>query len=216
MSVRILLVDDHRMVREGLRALLASESGFDVVGEAADGRTAIGMMRALAPDVVVMDIEMPDMNGIEATRQIKSEYDRTKVVALSTHFDRRFVTHMLDAGASAYVPKMEAHDELIRAVRAVSQGRTYLSPEIAGFVVERFTHEKEGEGGSAFSRLSAREREVLQHTVEGRTIAETAERLQLSPKSVETYRSRLMSKLEIEDIPALVKFAIRHGITTVN
>jgi DNA-binding NarL/FixJ family response regulator len=215
MSVRILLVDDHRMVREGLRALLASESGFDVVGEAADGRTAIGMMRALAPDVVVMDIEMPDMNGIEATRQIKSEYDRTKVVALSTHFDRRFVTHMLDAGASAYVPKMEAHDELIRAVRAVSQGRTYLSPEIAGFVVERFTHEKEGEGGSAFSRLSAREREVLQLLAEGKSSPATAKLMHISIKTVETHRRNIVKKLGVHGTAELTKYAVREGLTSL-
>ena len=201
MSIRILLVDDHRIVREGLRALLECESGFEVVGEAADGRTALGMIRTLSPNVVVMDIEMPDLN--------------VKVVALSTHFDRRYVSHMLDAGASAYVPKMDAHDELVRAVRAVSAGRTYLSPEVAGFVLERFTHDKEGGDDSAYSRLSAREREVLQLLAEGKSSPATAKVMHISIKTVETHRRNIVQKLGVHGTAELTKYAVREGLTSL-
>ena len=139
MSVRVLLVDDHQMMREGLRALLAGVPDIEVVGEASDGRTALDLVRTLSPDVVVMDVGMPELNGVEATRQIRAEHERVKVIALSTHTDKRYVHHMLEAGACGYVLKIAAHDELLRAVRAASVGKTYLSPEIAGLVVERST-----------------------------------------------------------------------------
>ena len=215
MNIRILLVDDHQMVREGLRVLLASEPGFEVVGEAEDGRTALSLIKSLQPAVVVMDIEMPDMNGIEATRQIKAEHERVKVVALSTHFDRRYVCHMLDAGASAYVPKMDAHEELVRAVRAVSAGRTYLSPEVAGWVVERFTNEKNGTADSAFSKLSAREREVLQLVAEGKSSPATAKLMHISTKTVETHRRNIVQKLHVHGTAELTKYAVREGLTSL-
>ena len=215
MNIRILLVDDHQIVREGLRVLLESEPGFQVVGEAADGRSAMAMMRTLSPNVVVMDIEMPEMNGIEATRQIKAEYDPVKVVALSTHFDRRSVSHMLDAGASGYVPKLDAHDELVRAVRAVSAGQTYLSPEVAGYLVERFTHDKHGEEMSAFSRLSAREREVLQLLAEGKSSPATAKVMHISIKTVETHRRNIVQKLNVHGTAELTKYAVREGLTSL-
>ena len=214
MNTRILLVDDHQMVREGLRALLACEPGFEIVGEAADGRTALSLIRTLSPNVVIMDIEMPDLNGIEATRQIKSEFERVKVIALSTHFDRRYVSHMLDAGASAYVPKMDAHDELVRAVRAVSAGRTYLSPEVAGFVVERYGDGKGGDD-SAYSRLSAREREVLQLVAEGKSSPATAKLMHISIKTVETHRRNIVQKLDVHGTAELTKYAVREGLTSL-
>src|SRR5258706_5814720 len=167
MSVRVLLVDDHKMMRDGLRALLGSASDIVVVGEACDGRSALDLVRSLAPDVVVMDVGMPELNGVEATLRIRTEFERVRVVALSTYTDKRYVHNMLDAGASGYVVKIAAHDELLRAVRAASQGRTYLSPVIAGIVVERSAQPHPSAEASAYSTLGAREREVLQLVAEG-------------------------------------------------
>jgi DNA-binding NarL/FixJ family response regulator len=162
----------------------------------------------------VLDVAMPDLNGIEVARGLQDASPETRIVMLSMHADIEYVHRALLAGAQGYVLKGCPGRVLLEAVRAVHAGRRYICEEVGPQALEQYVRER---GISdALGRLSAREREVLQHTVEGRTIAETAERLQLSPKSVETYRSRLMAKLEIEDIPALVKFAIRHGITTVN
>ena len=160
MTIRVLLVDDHKMMRDGLRGLLDGVPDIEVVGEAADGRSALDLVRTLLPDVVVMDIGMADLNGIEATRRIRHEYERVKVVALSTHADKRYVHHMLEAGACGYVLKIAAHDELLRAIRAASIGKTYLSPDIAGLVVERSTSPTPGKEVSAYSTLGAREREA--------------------------------------------------------
>jgi DNA-binding NarL/FixJ family response regulator len=215
MSVRVLLVDDHKMMREGLRALLASVPDFEVVGEACEGRTALDLVRTLSPDVVVMDVGMPDLNGVEATRRIRAEHGRVKVIALSTHTDKRYVHHMLDAGACGYVLKMSAYDELLRAVRAASQGRTYLSPEIAGLVVERSTGPQAGRETSAFSSLGAREREVLQLVAEGKTSAETAREMHISVKTVETHRRNIVQKLGLHGTAELTKYAIREGLTSV-
>jgi DNA-binding NarL/FixJ family response regulator len=215
-SLRILLVDDHHMIREGLRALLAKESGFEVVGEAADGRTALSLVRSLSPAVVVMDIEMPELNGIDAARQIKAEHEHVKVIALSMHFDRRHVINMVDAGVVAFVPKMEAYDELVRALRAVSTGRTYLSPDIAGFVLERFAQEKQGNDASAFSRLSTREREVLQLLAEGKSSLTTAKLMHISIKTVETHRRNIVRKLGVHGTAELTKYAVREGLTSLD
>ena len=133
MKIQVLLVDDHKMLREGLKSLLADAPDIEVVGEACDGRTALDLVRTLAPDVVVMDVGMPELNGVEATRQIRNEHKRVRVIALSTHTDKRYVHHMLDAGACGYVLKIAAHDELLRAVRAASMGQTYLSPETVSY-----------------------------------------------------------------------------------
>lgn len=215
MNIRVMLVDDHQMMREGLRALFDSEPGVEVVGEASDGRAALKMARTLTPDVVVMDIGMGDLNGIEATRCIKDEFDRTRVVALSAHSDKSYVHHMLKAGASAYVLKSAAHDELIRAVRAASAGKTYLSPEIAGPVIERSTHPEAPPEPSAFSVLGSREREVLQLIAEGKTSAETAKRMHISVKTVETHRRNISQKLGIHGTAELTKYAIREGLTSL-
>jgi DNA-binding NarL/FixJ family response regulator len=216
MKVRVLLVDDHKMMREGLRALLATAPDIEVVGEACDGRTALDLVRTLAPDVVVMDVGMPEMNGVEATRQIRAGHKRVRVIALSTHTDKRYVHHMLDAGACGYVLKIAAHDELLRAVRAASQGKTYLSPEIAGLVVERSTSPRAGNETSAFSTLGAREREVLQLVAEGRTSAETAREMHISIKTVETHRRNIVQKLGLHGTAELTKYAIREGLTSVD
>jgi two-component system response regulator NreC len=216
MSVRVLLVDDHRMMREGLRALLASAPDIEIVGEASDGRTALDLVRSLLPDVVVMDVGMPELNGVEATRQIRAGNEGVKVIALSTHTDQNYVHHMLEAGACGYVLKISAHDELLRAVRAAILGRTYLSPEIAGVVVERSTHAHAGGEVSAYSTLGAREREVLQLVAEGKTSAETAKEMHISIKTVETHRRNIVQKLGLHGTAELTKYAIREGLTTLD
>ena len=215
MSVRVLLVDDHRIMREGLRALLASEPDIEIVGEAPDGRAALDLVRTLIPDVVVMDVGMPELNGVEATRQIRAENGNVKLIALSTHADKRYVHHMLEAGAAGYVLKIGAHNELLRAVRAASLGKTYLSPEIAGLVVERSTHAHAASEVSAYSTLGAREREVLQLVAEGKTSAETAKEMHISMKTVETHRRNIVQKLGLHGTAELTKYAIREGLTSL-
>ncbi len=215
MKIRVLLVDDHRMMRDGLRALLVSVPDIEVVGEAADGRTALDLVRTLSPDVVVMDIGMADLNGIEATRRIRTEYERVRVIALSTHTDKRYVHHMLEAGACGYVLKIAAHEELLRAVRAAGAGRMYLSSEIAGYVVERSTRAHAGTEVTAYSTLGAREREVLQLVAEGKTSAETARDMHISIKTVETHRRNIVQKLGLHGTAELTKYAIREGLTSL-
>jgi two-component system NarL family response regulator len=215
MGVRVLLVDDHKMMRDGLRALLCDAPDIEIVGEACDGRTALDLVRSLDPDVVVMDVSMPDLNGIEATRCIRTGYERGKVIALTTYADRRCVHQMLAVGANGYVVKAAAHDELMRAVRAVSQGRTYLSPEIAGLVVERSTHPSSDGEASAYSTLGGREREVLQLVAEGKTSAEAASEMHISIKTVETHRRNIGQKLGLHGTAELTKYAIREGLTSL-
>ena len=215
MTIRVLLVDDHQMMREGLRALLAGVTDMEIVGEAPDGRMALELVRSLLPDVVVMDIGMPELNGVDATLRILAEHPGVKVIALSTHTDKRYVHHMLEAGACGYVLKISAHDELVRAVRAVSLGSIYLSPEVAGPVVERSTHPQEGGEVSAYSSLGAREREVLQLVAEGKTSGETALKLHISIKTVETHRRNIAQKLGLHGTAELTKYAIREGLTSL-
>ncbi len=215
MSIQVLLVDDHQIMRAGLSALLADEPDIEVVGEASDGREALGLVRTLSPDIVVMDVGMPEMNGVEATRRIKAEHPRVKVIALSTHTDKRYVHHMLDSGASGYVLKLAAREELLRAVRAASAGKVYLSPEIAGLVVERSTHGEAGVEPSVYSILGAREREVLQLVAEGKTSAETAKEMRISIKTVETHRRNIVTKLGLHGVAELTKYAVREGLTSL-
>ena len=216
MTIRILLVDDHRMMREGLRVLLEGAPDLQIVGQASDGREALDLVRTLSPDVVVMDVEMPELNGVESTRRIRAEYTGVKVIALSTHTDARNVHHMLEAGASGYVLKIAAADELVRAVRAVSLGRTYLSPDVAGAVVERATHPNPGSGVSAYSSLGSREREVLQLVAEGKTSAETAKEMHISTKTAETHRRNIVQKLGLHGTAELTKYAVREGLTSLD
>jgi DNA-binding NarL/FixJ family response regulator len=210
--IDIFLADDHTIVREGLRVLLDGQPDMRVVGDAADGRHTLEQVQRLRPTVVLMDIAMPDLNGIEATRQIRTACPATHVVILSMHSTSEHVFQALEAGASGYLLKESAGVEVIEAVRAAAAGQRYLSHKIAA-TMDAYIQQREHATRSPLDRLSAREREILQLVVEGYSSADIAARLFLSPKTVETYRSRLMHKLDVRDIPTLVKFAIQHGLT---
>jgi DNA-binding NarL/FixJ family response regulator len=215
--LNVLIADDHRIIREGLKSLLNDEPGIEVVGEADGGRAAVRLAAELAPDVVVMDVSMPDLNGIEATRQITAAGDGApQVVGLSAYSDRRLAIEMLNAGAAAFVSKTSACDELTEAIRAAAVGKVYLSPSVAGGVVEGF---RRGAGAAgvptAFTELSPREREILQLTSEGLAMKQIAMALQISIKTVETHRRNLMEKLNLGSVAELTKYAIREGLTTV-
>lgn len=212
MKKRILLVDDHQIMREGLRALLQEQPAMTVVGEAENGRKAVQLARELSPDIVIMDVTMPDMNGVEATLQIRAALPAVKVIALSIHSDRRFVIQMFRAGATGYLLKDCAFEELARAIQRVVEGQAYLSPGIAGVVVEELLRTAAHEG-SGIPSLSSREREVLQLTAEGRSMKEIASALNVSVKTVETHRRQLMIKLGVNSVAELTKYAIREGLT---
>ncbi len=213
--MNILLVDDHQMMRDGLRAVLERESDLHVSGEAADGRTALELCSTLHPDVVVMDIGMPGLNGIEATRQVTTHHPRTKVVALSMNADRRYVHAMFEAGAWAYLVKSSASEELIRAIRAVAHDEKYVSPTVASAVLDAFVVGPKATQRDPRGELSPREREVLQLLAEGMTSKEIAARLDLAVSTIETHRKQIMAKLELRSVAELTKFAIRTGITTL-
>lgn len=216
MSIKVFIADDHAMVREGLRLILEAERDLSVIGEAADGRQAVRLIQRLAPDVVIMDIAMPILNGIEATEQILNSKTFTQIIILSMHATKEHIFRALEAGAKGYLLKESAGKELVKAIRAVYAGNRFLSDRISQTVIEDYIHQRTADSEeSPIKRLSPREREVLQLVVEGKTSAEIASNLFLSPKTVETYRSRLMHKLGIKDLPGLVKFAIQHGMTSV-
>jgi DNA-binding NarL/FixJ family response regulator len=215
MRTRILLADDHAILREGLHNLLQTQHDMEVVGEAADGRAAVELAAELAPHVVVMDVAMPELNGIEATRRIVAEGGgRVKVIALSMHSNRGFMAEMLRAGASGYLLKKSSGAELLTAIRAVLNGQVYLSPAITGAVVDDFVRYVPAGRNAAFAALSPREREVLQLVAEGRTTKEVARWLHVSVKTVEAHRSQIMDKLHIRSIAGLTKFAVQEGITS--
>ena len=218
MAIRVLLADDHRLFRSGLRSLLQQRSDMEVVGEAEDGREAAEMAASLVPDVVIMDITMPGLNGMEATRQIASRHPQVKVIALSVHSDRRFVENMLKAGASGYLLKDSSLEEVVRAIKAVLDNQTYLSPAIAGIVVEDLLRRPPAEEGGrpSLASLSSREREVLQLLAEGLSTKQIAARLFLSSKTVETHRRHIMEKTATGNLAELTKFAIREGITSLD
>jgi DNA-binding NarL/FixJ family response regulator len=215
MSIRILLADDHKIIRDGLRSLLEKEPDLEVIAEAGDGTTTVKLARKLKPEVVIMDITMPDLNGIEATRQIMAELPNVKVIALSMHSDRRFVVGMLKAGASGYLLKDCAFDELIHTVHTVVKNRTYLSPRITNIVVDDYLRQVSTTNSSVISVLTAREREVLQLLAEGKTTRQIADHLYLSVKTIETHRRQIMDKLDIHSIAELTKYALREGLTSL-
>jgi len=216
MSIRVLLADDHQMLRDGLRAVLALEDDIEVVGEANDGHSAVEMAGRLAPDVVLMDIGMHGLNGVDATRRIKAEHPNVKVIALSTYSDKRYVLSMLEVGASGYVLKAAAVDEMCRAVRSVAEGKRYLSPDVAGVVVDaRFQAPAEPDVPLS-STLGPREREVLQLLSEGHSSPEIARRLHIAASTVETHRRNIMRKLDVHSVAELTKYAIREGLTSLD
>ena len=214
MSTRIILADDHKIIRDGLRSLLDQEADMEVIDEATNGRRAVELAAKHKPNVMVMDIGMPDLNGIEATRMIKQEHPRIHVIALSMHSDSQFIGRMLQAGASAYLLKDCAVEELVKAIRTVLAGRTFLSPDITGVVVEDYVRRLcESDAETPAAGLTPKEREVLQLLAEGNTTKEIAAALFVSVKTIETHRQHIMQKLDIHSVAGLTKYAIRQGLT---
>lgn len=210
--VKLLLVDDHEIVRAGLRMLFSAESDVQIVGEAASGREAVARVRQLAPDVVLMDVAMPDMNGIEATRRIKEASPEVAVLALTMYEDEEYFFEMLGAGASGYVPKRAAPDDLLSAIRVVSQGDVFIYPSMAKLLVKDFLRRAEDTAPPDSELLTAREREVLACIADGLTNREIAEQLVISVKTVDRHRENLMRKLNMHNRVELVRYAIEKGL----
>lgn len=213
MKLRLALVDDHAIIREGLRSLLERNQLFEIVGEAATGRHCLALIAEWQPDVVIMDIAMPELNGIETTRLIKEQWPQIKVIILSVHSTSEHIYRAFQAGASGYVMKESIGTELLSAINAARCNKRYLSLSIRDTDIEINIL---AAARSPVSSLSTRERQVLQLVVEGATSVYIAGQLDISPKTVETYRSRIMEKLGLHDIPALVKFAIQHHLTSID
>jgi DNA-binding NarL/FixJ family response regulator len=211
--IRIILADDHQLMRDGLRELLEKQEDLAVVGEADNGWQAVELTRSHKPDVVIMDVAMPELNGVGATRELLQVHPRAKVLGLSMHPTGRVVSEMLCAGACGYLVKSCALDELVTAVRTVSRGKTYLSPEIAGTVVDSYVRNAPGEAGQAGALLSDRESQVLQLVAEGKSTKEIAGELSITSKTVDTHRQHIMDKLGIRTIAELTKYAVREGLT---
>lgn len=214
--MKILLADDHKLMREGLRMLLEELGGITVVGEAGNGISAVRMARDLEPDLVLMDIAMPDLNGIEATRRIMIESPGVKVIALSMHADKRFVRHMFAAGAAGYVLKGSAFEEVAAAIKKVAAGRIYISPKITDQVLAEYVKQLTKPSAGAESPLSVREREVLQMLAEGKSSRKIAERLHVSVTTVDTHRKHIMDKIGFRTIAELTKYAVREGLTSLD
>jgi DNA-binding NarL/FixJ family response regulator len=215
-TIRVLLADDHRIVRDGLAMLIGREPDLDLVGLAEDGSTAVRLARELQPHVVVTDISMPGMNGIEAVRRIRSEDNDVQVLCLSVHDEDRLVLAMIEAGASGYVLKECSFEELAVAIRQVVARRIYLSPSLSGVMVREFRNRRSTPAASAYSTLTTRERELVQLFSEGHTTNEIAGRLHLSPKTVATHRENILHKLQMRGIAELTRYALREGLTSLD
>jgi DNA-binding NarL/FixJ family response regulator len=214
--IKVFLADDHTAIRDGMSALMEIEQDIQVVGTAGDGREAVQQVKTIQPDIVVMDIAMPELNGIDATLQISESSPAVNVIMLSMHDSSEHVHQALKAGAKGYLLKESAGKEVVTAIRVVSSGGRYLSERIQEMVIEGYISGQDVvPGKSPLDKLSTRERQILQLVVEGKSSAEVSKILFISPKTVATYRSRLMEKLAIHDVPGLVKFAIKHGLTTI-
>lgn len=214
--IRVLIVDDHTLVRDGIKALLALATDMEVVGEAANGMEALEKVKELAPDVVLMDLAMPIMGGLEATRRIRKASAKTKVLALTQYDDSDYVVPVIEAGARGFVTKMSAFSELVKAIQAVYRGESYLSPSAATALVDEFQMKTRAEGDKdPYQQLTDREREVLKLLAEGYTSKEIADILIVSPKTVDWYRTSLMDKLNIHNKTDLIKFAIRKRVITI-
>jgi DNA-binding NarL/FixJ family response regulator len=216
MKIRILLADDHGLVRAGIAMMIGQQADMEVVGQAENGRGAVTLAKKISPRIVLMDISMPDLNGIDATQQMLGLSPAPSVIALSGHTDRRAIVDILRAGASGYVVKNSPPEELMLAIRTVAAGKVYLSPQIAGGVLEDFRKCVPAGGSPEFAALSPREREVLQLMAEGKSTKEIATALDLSKKTVDNHRERLMSKLNVSTLAELIKYAIREGLTSVD
>ena len=209
-KTRILIADDHAILREGLRALLSYYDDIEVIGEAEDGAQAISQVNELAPDLVLMDIAMPGMNGLDATRAIHQHHPQIRILILTQHEDRQYVLPLLQAGASGFVSKRALGNDLINAIRGVARGETFLYPSAATAVVDEIR--QQGMLGEATQSITPREMEILQHIVSGKTNAEIAAALSLSIKTVEWHRANLMSKLDTHSVADLVRYALQHGL----
>ena len=216
MTVRIVLADDHKLFRDGLRPLLEKQRDLQVVGEASDGREVLELAASLRPDLIVLDVSMPGLNGIEAARRIREIDPAIRIAMLSMHADRRYVLESLKAGATAYLLKDDGFEELIRAIPRILLGRVVLADRIGGQVVQEYLALAGRSDDSAFARLSPREREVLQLIAEGRSTKQIAAAQDVSVKTVETRRKQIMDKLDLHSVAELTKYAVREGLTTLD
>ncbi|MBB3169884.1 response regulator transcription factor [Simiduia aestuariiviva] len=214
MNLKILIADDHQMVSDGLAALIDAQSGMSVIGCATNGVDALAKAKQLRPDVVVMDVSMPEMNGIEATQEIHNRLPTIRIIMLSMHSSPEYIHRALQAGAMGYILKRSAGKEVVKAIEQVTAGKHFFSEAVAEIVVEQSLHRPAGV--DAVSLLSARERQVLQLLAESHSIVRIAELLSLSPKTIETYRARIYEKLALRDLPQLVRFALKHGLTSLD
>ena len=212
-DVTIILVDDHRLIREGIRTIIEKNPSFRVIAEATEGREAIKLCEKLTPKVVIMDVSMPGLNGIEATRTIRKENTEIRVIALSMYTNRQFVSGMLKAGASGYLQKDVESSELIKAIKTVVGGQKYICQSVSNVIIDEFLHGKSDEESP---QLSAREREILQLIAEGKSSKEIADILFLSSKTVDAHRKNIMDKLDLYTLPELTKYAIKSGLTTLD